>query len=45
MDNKEFQTQYQYESNESKNKKIWKNIGIGALSFLVAVLTILVINI
>ena len=30
---------------ESKKKKFWKCVGIGALSFFLALLTILVINI
>lgn len=29
----------------NKKKAVWKNIGIGALSFFLAVLTILVINV
>ena len=30
---------------ESKKKKFWKGVGIGVLSFFLAILTILVINI
>ncbi len=30
---------------ESKRKTVWKNIGIGALSFFLALLTVLVINV
>lgn len=32
------------ESAESKSKKIWKRIGIGALALLLAVFTVIVIN-
>ena len=43
MENKEFRANY--ESSENKSKIVWRNIGIGVLSVLVAVLTVLVINI
>lgn len=32
------------EQNESKAKVVWRNIGIGALSVFLAVLTVVVIN-
>ena len=43
MENKEFRANY--ESSENKNKTVWRNIGIGALSVFMALLTVLVINI
>lgn len=43
MENKNFNVQF--ESNENKAKSVWRNIGIAALSFLVAVVTVIVINI
>ena len=44
MEKKAFQSEYQFESGEKKNKRIWKNIGIGALAFAIAVITIFVIS-
>lgn len=32
------------DSAESRSKKIWKNIGMGALAVLLAVFTVIVIN-
>ncbi len=32
------------EPNESKSKSVWRGLGIGFLSFLLAVLTVFVIN-
>lgn len=43
MDNKDYST-VRYETNESKAKTVWRNIGIGVLSLFVAVLTVVVIN-
>ena len=43
MDNKDYST-VKYDNNDSKAKTIWRNIGIGALAFFVAVLTVVVIN-
>lgn len=45
MDNKDYRNNNQYETNESKAKTIWRNIGIGVLSLFVALLTVVVINI
>ena len=44
MDNKNFQVDYRSENNESKAKKFWKFLGIGALSLFAALLTVVVIN-
>ncbi len=43
MDNKNVNNQY--ENNENKAKNVWRNIGIGVMAFLVAVLTVVVISI
>ena len=43
MDNKDYRND-QYESNDSKAKTIWRNIGIGALAVFVSILTVVVIN-
>ncbi len=43
MDNKDYRSE-QFETNENKAKTVWRNIGIGALSVFVAVLTVVVIN-
>lgn len=41
MDNKDYRG---FEPVENKTKTVWRNIGIGALSVFVAVLTVVVIN-
>ena len=42
MEYKNFQNQY--ENNENKEKHVWRDIGIGVLAVLIAVLTVVVIN-
>lgn len=44
MDNKNFQNEFQLENNGNKAKKVWKIIGIIALSLALSLLTVLVIN-
>lgn len=44
MDNKNFQNEFQFETNGGKAKKVWKTIGIIALAFVLAALTVVVIN-